>query len=371
MKRNKYDIKQLCPVPPPYGGVSVHVKRLTERLTREGLSVGAYYTPECTDKIILQSELYDLMSWNHSANKVINVFRHIVRIWKRLNEVKPYRVVHSHSSLEDMLLLWIIKNFCGKSLVITVHNSMQEEFYRSTDRVNRFFMKRLAKQNIVWIAVSEQAKEEMLKLPLKFKTEIHVIPAYIPIEANLSIPLSSEMQSYIDSHSRNIVFYAHSFMLHDGVDVYGFDAVFGLYASLLVHFKNVGLILCLSEKDDVQRIEELHKKAKELGIDEGIFWQIGAIDNMQTLWSQSDVYVRPTNTDGDSVAVREALDMGVKVVASDVCYRPEGVVTYEYGNASDLLEKVRDVLVSERGPICQNFTYYDKILNIYKDVLSL
>lgn len=367
---NKYDIKQLCPVPPPYGGVTVHVKRLTERLTMDGLSAGAYYTPECTDKIILQSEFYDLMSWEHSANKVIKLFRHVVRIWKRINEVKPYRVVHSHSSLEDMFLLWIIKNICKKSLVITVHNSMQEEFYRSTNRVNKFFMKRLAKQNIVWIAVSEKAKNEMLKLPLRFKNEIHVIPAYIPVEENCFLPLSDEMQLYLESHSKNIVFYARSFMLHNGIDVYGFDAVLTMYANILKDYNDVGLLLCLAEDSDIPKLETLHSKAKSLRVDDKLFWQIGAIDNMQTLWRQTDIYVRPTNTDGDSLAIREALDMGVKVVASNVCYRPEGTITYQYGNDTDLYEKIKDELGKERTQTCKNHSFYSQIRDIYIELLT-
>jgi len=41
------------------------------------------------------------------------------------------------------------------------------------------------------------------------------------------------------------------------------------------------------------------------------------------------VYLRPTLTDGDAVSIREALDAGVPVVASNVVRRPRGVVTAE------------------------------------------
>jgi hypothetical protein len=39
------------------------------------------------------------------------------------------------------------------------------------------------------------------------------------------------------------------------------------------------------------------------------------------------VYLRTTRTDGDAVSVREALDAGVPVIASDVVKRPVGVLT--------------------------------------------
>ena len=36
----------------------------------------------------------------------------------------------------------------------------------------------------------------------------------------------------------------------------------------------------------------------------------------------TDVLLKPTNTDGDAISVREALYLGVPVVASDVVERP-------------------------------------------------
>lgn len=41
--------------------------------------------------------------------------------------------------------------------------------------------------------------------------------------------------------------------------------------------------------------------------------------------SSCGVFLRPTEWDGDSVIVREALSLGARVVASDVCPRPAGV----------------------------------------------
>ena len=53
MKRLKYDIKEICTIPPPYGGVSVYVKRLIEQLQKDGFSVGGYYSESCVDGEII------------------------------------------------------------------------------------------------------------------------------------------------------------------------------------------------------------------------------------------------------------------------------------------------------------------------------
>ena len=41
------------------------------------------------------------------------------------------------------------------------------------------------------------------------------------------------------------------------------------------------------------------------------------------LWQMSDIYLRPTNTDGNSISILEALSVGSSVVASDCVERPE------------------------------------------------
>jgi glycosyltransferase involved in cell wall biosynthesis len=55
-----------------------------------------------------------------------------------------------------------------------------------------------------------------------------------------------------------------------------------------------------------------------------------------------DIYLRPTATDGMSVAVLESLLEGVPVVASDTVPRPEGVVIYRFLDANDCANKIEE-----------------------------
>ena len=54
-----------------------------------------------------------------------------------------------------------------------------------------------------------------------------------------------------------------------------------------------------------------------------------------------DVFVRPTYFDGDASSVREALALGVPVVASDTDFRPEGVLVFRRGDVDALSEALR------------------------------
>lgn len=365
-KNNIYDIKELGFVPPKYGGVSVSIARLIEKLTGDGFVVGGFYSSENTNPNILGSPLFE-QELNLSTKRLFSELPHCLKV------LRPYKVLHSHYSLEHMVYLWCFLFLLQKKIVVTVHNSMVQRFYNDCDSLNRFFLKRVAHHpNVTWVAVSEQTKEEMLKLPVKFKQPIHVIPAYIPDVKEVNGSLPATFQQYIVRHKKIIVFYGHSFMLHEGNDVYGFKDALDLYSKISNNDANsmVGFILCISDDKDVEKIEKLHHEAMSLGVEDKIHWQIGPIENMKALWEKTDVYIRPTCTDGDSVAVREALDMGVQVVASNVCMRPNRTLVYEYGNMDDFINKVTTALKSCHAESEPDFDNYNRLKSIYNDLLK-
>jgi glycosyltransferase involved in cell wall biosynthesis len=57
-----------------------------------------------------------------------------------------------------------------------------------------------------------------------------------------------------------------------------------------------------------------------------------------------DVFVRPTYFDGDASSIREAQALGVRVVASDTDFRPDGVRRFPCGDAEALAAAIDDAL---------------------------
>jgi glycogen(starch) synthase len=60
--------------------------------------------------------------------------------------------------------------------------------------------------------------------------------------------------------------------------------------------------------------------------------------------ARSDIFIRPTLSDGDAISVREAIALGTPVVASDVVSRPKGTFCFKTGDAGDLALKIEYVL---------------------------
>lgn len=357
-----YDIKELGMIPPPYGGISVYLRRLIERLNADGFSVGGYYVSSKADSVVC-NPLFDKWSWFETAKFPYKIFKYI-------NQLKKYRIIHSHLGLEAMLYLWTLKKLLNKKIIITVHNSMVEEFFKNTNKLNAYFLRRMANQNdVVWIAVSQEGKSQMESLPFTFKSDILVIPPYIPESIN-GIPLPQDLDFYIERNNKNIAFYGHSLMSHNGNDVYGYKQMLDIYKRVLDNLPNVGLVYCLADTSDVIGIKEIERYAKDLGVYNKIFWQCGSLPTLQVLWEQVDVYVRPTSTDGDSLAVREAIEAGTHVVATDVVKRPSKCIVYHYGDVEEASSKIVNVLNEERSYTSKDFSQYERMKDIYIKLLD-
>jgi glycosyltransferase involved in cell wall biosynthesis len=91
---------------------------------------------------------------------------------------------------------------------------------------------------------------------------------------------------------------------------------------------------------------------------------------------KSSVFIRPTNTDGDAISLREALYFGVPSVASDVVTRPEGTILFKNRNIDDLTVKVRDLLdnypyYKQRMNALPPGDYSDRIVQVYRKVAGM
>ena len=349
-------------IPPPYGGVSVYLKRLIETLSINGFTVGGYYIVT-EDKAFSESPLFDKWTWFETAKFPWKIFGYV-------RQLRKYRILHSHMGLEAMIYLWTLKKVLNKKVVITVHNSMVENFFKETNKINAFFLRRMAKEkDVVWIAVSQEGKSQMEKLPLSFFSEILVIPAYIP-ESAQNLTLCQSISDYLKQRDKNLAFYGHSFMLNRGEDVYGFKEMLEIFATVLRDLPQVGLVYCMADVSDKPAVDELERYAKDLGVYDKIYWQRGSLPSLGALWQSVDVYVRPTSTDGDSVAVREAMEAGAQVVATDVVKRTDRCHIYHLGDIQGASQKIIEALQEGRHHVTKDCTHFEKMKDVYKAILK-
>lgn len=96
---------------------------------------------------------------------------------------------------------------------------------------------------------------------------------------------------------------------------------------------------------------ELRRSMEERRLERAVI-PLGEIDHDEALGAigLSDLFVRPTLADGDSLSVREALGLGARVVASDAAPRPRGVVTFPTGRPEALAAAIEAALRHDARP---------------------
>jgi glycosyltransferase involved in cell wall biosynthesis len=94
---------------------------------------------------------------------------------------------------------------------------------------------------------------------------------------------------------------------------------------------------------------EAERTVREAGMEDAIR-MTGDVDHETCLaiMARSQVFLRPALEDGDSISVREALALGIPVVASSVGTRPTGTILFRNGDIADLLEKIESALGLKR-----------------------
>jgi glycosyltransferase involved in cell wall biosynthesis len=158
-----------------------------------------------------------------------------------------------------------------------------------------------------------------------------------------------------------------------GIDMYGFDQCIEMIAALKPDFPGIGLAISLPMTGDIAYFRDLKARIAAAGIEGHVLFVAEPLDDVHLLWKASDVFLRATNTDGDAVAVREALSQRVPVVASDASHRPDGVVLFETRNLQAMTGAVRQVLTHREAhvralaavSIADNFT---PILELYREI---
>lgn len=132
--------------------------------------------------------------------------------------------------------------------------------------------------------------------------------------------------------------------------LYGFhDLVDALVSTDLA---DIGLRICTygpeGDPDFVDSLQR-HLAAQRLSVD----WYRGlSAAEFATLLQDSTVYIRNTTGDSYGLALAESLELGTPAIATNVCRRPEGVMTYVPGDRDGLIGLIHEVLDHEgpRGP---------------------
>ena len=316
------------PIPPPTGGVSVHISRLAQQIR----------ATDDLDCFVFDPGRFRFFERNLKRSNLLAAIIFFLRC----------DIVHIHISNKWKVLIARLAKVVGKKVVYTRHNirnvSSREE-------------RRIHELTDVAINVSTVPSDLQDK-------KTFIIPAYIP--AILSEPVNDKLKDKLKSYDSVIAaISSHPLkqpVLMDGKDLYGFDLLLKAYNS--ENGKQVLLLLDPSgAMEDLYRTEV--KKLNESGRD--VIYLTEDIDFL-SLVELLTVYVRPTRSDGDSIVVREALGAGVNVVASDCVGRPNGVLLFSSGDVASLADVLKKAIQERKVEPEPQPDFSRKVLDLYRSL---
>lgn len=345
------DLAIIGSYPPPYGGVATHVSRLIGLLSKRGV----------------KWVVYNAVSDANDGERVVSV-----AAWRR-----TWLLYYAMSCrerciyiLSDRLLVWLVGAaihwWRGKRVIVRLRNVALPGMAR---RPVARLLAGLALRNIdCVIAVSKELAESARSVGVR-EDRVSCCPGFLPPDVGKTDEdlINPEVWSFMGTHTPCIAANG-KVNWHEGVDLYGLDLMVELTARLRKKHPGLGLVVCFwdHKPGDELYLAGLKDRAATLGVKDHIMFNTKPGLFVPVL-AKADVFVRPTNTDGDATSIREALYLGVAAVASDSVERPEGTTVFRSRDLEDFIAKTAEVLDRSQAP--PKLTTNDSEVSRYLDLL--
>lgn len=310
-------------VPPPIGGVTIHVSRLLKKLLRTNI-------------------LFNFMALNIRSLMIL--------------PFKIYRITAIHLHTSNIYIQAYVVILCyifRKVSIITFHGDL-----------NRYSEKKL--RIIKWVIkranVPIVLNESSFKIALTLNIRTRIISSFIaPEECS---PLEDDIMKAIDKlrERSKFIFATNAYGLtYDKFnnEIYGIIPLIDYFSKHLEY----GLVISDPSGQYLKYIQ-----ANQVEITDNIFiipFQHSFFEILKVV----DASIRNTSTDGDSLSVKESIYLKKITYATDVVSRPSGAELIERDNFTKLLE-IGDKIKANHKENDSNIDGSELLFKVYKEILD-
>ncbi len=292
------------PLPPPAGGISIHIWRLKYLLESE------FNVDFIDEAVTVKPEYFSVKSFNP-----LRYFRKISRA----------DILYVQSGSRILKKIHIITGkLLGKMIIITLHGygPKRKQPFRAMDN---FFFNLSDKIILVNPDIANRLSLNPEKCIVKH--------AFLPPVMQEEQPLPAFIQDWIHTAKNNneVLLCANASRLDmfKEQELYGLDMCIEVLKKLRDKGMAVSFIYTVSSLDSGEdRFNAYKQQIKDYGLENNFLLVSGKLSFVK-LVEQSDIVLRPTNTDGDALTIREAIYLGKPILASDVTERPQGTTLFK------------------------------------------
>jgi len=312
------------PYPPPFGGISITVHDLQQfLLTQTSVHV----------QVLNIGERRAIPSENYLAvNGPVGFIRTALRFARRGYLIHLETNGHNQKSWLSALVCVLAGLLNGQKTIIAFGSGMLPGYLKQCNLAHQL----IARATVKWAGCLICRSDEMvdsLKIFGGAPDKIIIVPGFVGLLGQAPQPVPQEITQFCRRHDP---------VLGAAVTLspeYGIPLALQALATIRQDYSKAGLILLGVGPEVAAALPDL------IPVREHVLLAGAVPPNVaRTVMSMLNVFLRPTYFDGDSVSVREALALGIPVVASATGMRPASVVTFQVGDCVDLCKKLREVL---------------------------
>lgn len=315
------------PYPPVIGGTAAMLRSLIPALEVAGLRCRILNTMVGDRQVGLRDRVGRLLFFHRLGLKTM---------------ASGEKIIHCHAvnfaNLVGNGIVMACGRLAGKRIVITLHagDLLAKLGEGRSRRLGRLVL-RLAH---VVTAVTPELADRCRELGVRHAVFIANDLRYVPHGGD-GKELPPEVESFIAGHDPVVT------LVGAMNPPYGIDVLLKATDVLRRTLPRAGALIIAFKSGNTGYVESVQALRRDLGLlDHALIPE--PFPNVAEALRRSDVFVRPTLSDGDSIAVREALTLGLPVVASDVGFRPAGVAVFPAGDHRKLADKLAEVVQGPR-----------------------
>jgi len=363
-------------IPAKSGGVENHVENLAVELAQKGHAVFVYVRNNYTDKNLMEYKGVKLIHLPSIPTKNLDAISHT--FFAIVHAIfQKYDVVHFHS-IGPNSLNFLIKIFKPKTALIATYHC-QDYLHQKWGAFARTYLKlgeyMTCKITDKTIAVTKTLQKFVRD---KFKKETVVIPSGVRVAKNAN---TNELEKWGLKENEYIISVSR-LIRHKGIH-YLIEAFKNLEDRNLTGGKKLVIVgdgfYTSDYVAELKKIAEVSKNIIFVGAQNG--------EALSQLFSHSYLFVQPSNFEGLSIALLEAMAYGKAVLVSDIAENVEAVaeagVLFKQGDVVDLENKLAELIGNqervnalaqagkERAEKLYNWNELAyKIENVYKEAIN-
>jgi glycogen synthase len=342
MRHGVVEVLLVGPYPPPYGGLSVGVALLRRLLSESGYICRVLDIGESRRR--------------HGGDclRARNLFEFVGEL---VSHAARQYIIHLHTNGHNVRS-WLSALACGlaglcngRKTAVSIGSGLAPKWVQEAGPANRIIVRATLALTGVILCSNEQTRSTFAALGVP-ADKLVVLNGFYGLGPTGAGSIPPRVEDFLRRHSPIL-----GALATVGPE-YGIPLVAEAASRLRKAHPGVGLLLigpAGPEHDDL----------------DGALMVTGALPNdvVMAVMGRMGVFVRPTYFDGDACSVREALALGVPVVASDTDFRPDGVVLFRRGSVDDLTDKLGQVLAEvesrDRSPVTSQGSW-PRLLAIYE-----